>query len=100
MYWLVRNFKKAENMFWRKKYHVLGTLLTILPLKILNEKGKLIIGGYGEVHYNQEINRDIRYNGKLDVHRMVMLMGYKFNPKNRIYTKNNTKFMCNSLYPL
>lgn len=44
-------------------------------------KGKLFIGGYGEVHYNQYFNGDIKKNSKVDVHRMVMLFGYKFTPK-------------------
>lgn len=43
---------------------------------------KLVIGGYGQIDFNQPLNKDIRSNGNLDVHRMVMLFGYKFN--NRI----------------
>ncbi len=35
------------------------------------------IGGYGEIDYNQVESK----NGELDVHRMVILVGYKFNDK-------------------
>ncbi|MGB0887124.1 MAG: hypothetical protein ACPGSL_03280 [Vicingaceae bacterium] len=42
---------------------------------------KFTIGGYGEVHYNQGFNDTTRTNGKLDVHRMVLFMGYKFNDR-------------------
>jgi hypothetical protein len=38
---------------------------------------KLTIGGYGEIHSNHPENG----NGKVDVHRLVTLFGYKFNNK-------------------
>lgn len=37
-----------------------------------------IIGSYGEVHYNCQEDSDY---AKLDVHRMVLLFGYKFSDK-------------------
>lgn len=43
--------------------------------------GKVIVRGYGEVHFNQPFSSSKRYNGNLDVHRMVMLFGYSFNSK-------------------
>ncbi|MDB4534463.1 hypothetical protein N9242_06270 [Vicingaceae bacterium] len=47
-----------------------------------NSSGKkFTIGGYGEIHYNQGFNDTARTNGKLDVHRMVVFMGYKFNDR-------------------
>ncbi len=49
--------------------------------KLLLTEGQLLIGGYGEVHYNQPLDAEVRSNGKLDVHRMVMLFGYQFNEK-------------------
>lgn len=43
---------------------------------ITNSQGKkVIIGGYGEVTYNQEEGD----NGELDVQRLVLLFGYNFN---------------------
>ncbi|MCT4602181.1 MAG: hypothetical protein N4A59_04620 [Marinifilum sp.] len=48
---------------------------------------KLSIGGYGEVHYNQQISGKERYNGKMDVHRMVMFFGYQFNEKTSFVTE-------------
>ncbi|MBZ0241873.1 MAG: hypothetical protein K8F24_01540, partial [Bacteroidales bacterium] len=48
---------------------------------LLLKDSKLLIGGYGEIHYNQPLNSDLRMNGALDVHRMVMLLGYNFNEK-------------------
>ena len=64
---------KAQD---QKEPQSIGT--TILE-RIKNEK--LSIGGYGEVHYNQQISGKERYNGKMDVHRMVMFFGYQFNDK-------------------
>lgn len=41
------------------------------------------IGGYAQVDYNQPEGK----NGNLDVHRMVMLLGYKFNDKVQFVTE-------------
>jgi len=49
--------------------------------KMLMTNGNLKIGGYGEVHYNQPVSSDIRKNGTLDVHRLIMMLGYQFNDK-------------------
>ncbi len=48
---------------------------------------KLVVGGYGEVHYNQPLNDRQRSNGKLDIHRMVMLFGYNFNAKTQFVSE-------------
>lgn len=53
--------------------------------KIKDEK--LSIGGYGEVHYNQQISGQTRYNGEMDVHRMVLFFGYQFNDKTSFVTE-------------
>jgi hypothetical protein len=55
--------------------------------KLLQTDGKLMIGGYGEVHYNQPLSGDIRNNGVLDVHRVVLLFGYNFNEKTQFITE-------------
>jgi hypothetical protein len=54
---------------------------------ILLNDNKLVIGGYGEVHYNQPLDGSTYNNGKLDVHRMVMLFGYNFNEKTQFVTE-------------
>jgi len=41
------------------------------------------LGGYGQVDYNQKEGD----NGVLDVHRMVLLLGYKFNDKVQFITE-------------
>ncbi len=46
---------------------------------MLNANGKLGIGGYGEVHFNQPLNKDQRDLGTVDVHRLVMFLGYNFS---------------------
>ncbi len=53
--------------------------------RLLQTDGNLKIGGYGGVHYNQPVNGEIRQNGKMDVHRFIMLLGYSFG--------NNTQFI-------
>lgn len=48
--------------------------------QMLEEReSKLKIGGYGQIDYNQRISGDTKYNGKLDVHRMVLFFGYQFS---------------------
>ena len=41
------------------------------------------VGGYAQIDYNQPEGK----NGNLDVHRMVMLLGYKFNDKVQFITE-------------
>ena len=48
----------------------------------VNNSG-LTVGGYGEITYNQPEGD----NGKLDVHRMVLFFGYKFNEKVQFITE-------------
>jgi hypothetical protein len=55
--------------------------------KLIENSGTLNIGGYAEVDYNQPINGDLYENGKLDVHRLVLLFGYKFNSKTSFVTE-------------
>jgi hypothetical protein len=64
-----------------------NTLYQNAAEKLLATDGNLTIGGYGEVHYNQPLNSDIMQNGKLDVHRVVMLFGYSFNNKTQFITE-------------
>ncbi|MCY1634826.1 hypothetical protein [Marinifilum sp. D737] len=72
----------ATNAQDQKEPQSIGS--TILE-KIKSEK--LSIGGYGEVHYNQQISGNERYNGKMDVHRMVLFFGYQFNEKTSFVTE-------------
>lgn len=54
---------------------------------ILLNDNKMVIGGYGEVHYIQPMDADIGNNGVLDVQRIVMLYGYNFNSKTQFVTE-------------
>ncbi len=47
---------------------------------IMSDK-KLTIGGYGQIDYNQPFGGNSIQNGKLDIHRLVLLFGYNFNSK-------------------
>jgi hypothetical protein len=42
---------------------------------------KLMLGGYLQIDYRQPMVKGEYNNGKLDVHRMVLLMAYRFNDK-------------------
>jgi len=54
---------------------------------LLNSTKKLTVGGYGQIDYNQGFNDTARTNGKLDVHRMVLFFGYKFNDRVNFVTE-------------
>lgn len=54
---------------------------------LLLQDSKLLIGGYGEVHYNQPLSGSTYNNGKLDVHRVIMLLGYNFNEKTQFVSE-------------
>lgn len=47
----------------------------------------LVIGGYGQVDYNQPFGEGKMHNGKLDVHRMVLLVGYHFTDRLQMITE-------------
>ncbi len=47
----------------------------------------IIIGGYAQIDYNQPLNDTASVNGKMDVHRMVIFMGYRFNDRVQFVTE-------------
>lgn len=55
--------------------------------KLLSSDQKLAIGGYAQIDYNQPFDKDIRKNGVLDVHRLVMLFAYQFNNRTQFVTE-------------
>jgi len=58
-----------------------------LAEKLLATDGRITIGGYAQIDYNQPFSSDRRYNGILDVHRLVMLFGYNFNSRTQFITE-------------
>lgn len=56
-------------------------------IRLMETDRKLTIGGYAQVDYNQPLNSDTYNNGKLDVHRMVLMFGYKFNSRTQFITE-------------
>lgn len=54
---------------------------------LLASDSKLSIGGYGEIHYHQPLDADLRQNGELDVHRLVMFFGYNFSNRVQFVTE-------------
>lgn len=48
---------------------------------LIESEQKLTLGGYAQVDFNQPFGGESRENGMLDVHRMVMLLGYKFSDR-------------------
>ena len=52
-----------------------------------DNSNKLYIKLYGHVDYNQKIERGIHHNGKMDVHRLVTLIGYQLSRKTQFVSE-------------
>lgn len=59
----------------------------ISPVLSTTLKKNLAIGGYGDIEYIQVLNADEFSIGELDIHRLVLLMAYQFNPKVKMVTE-------------
>ncbi len=55
--------------------------------RMMQDEDKLTIGGYGQIDYNQILDMDSYNNGGLDVHRLVLMFGYKFSAKTQFITE-------------
>ena len=49
--------------------------------KLLTSDRNITFGGYGQIDYNQPVGNKKIQNGNIDVHRLVLLFGYRFNDK-------------------
>lgn len=45
------------------------------------------IGSYGEAHFNQAFKTDTYENGKVDLHRIILFTGYKFNQNLQFFSE-------------
>jgi hypothetical protein len=54
---------------------------------LLLKDSRLVVGGYGEVHYNQPLAAGQKEIGKMDVHRVIMLLGYNFNERTQFVSE-------------
>ncbi|RIH64920.1 hypothetical protein D1164_12845 [Mariniphaga sediminis] len=64
-----------------------GNLYFNIADRLLHTDGNLKIGGYGGVHYNQPLDSEVRQNGKMDVHRFIMLLGYSFSNRTQFISE-------------
>ncbi len=55
--------------------------------RMMQEEDRLTIGGYAQIDYNQPLGGGIYNEGGLDVHRMVLMFGYKFNEKTQFVSE-------------
>lgn len=61
--------------------------LTNTAGRMMEEEERLTIGGYGQIDYNQLLDNASYNNGGLDVHRLVLMFGYKFNAKTQFISE-------------
>lgn len=55
--------------------------------QLLNAQSKISIGGYAQIDFNQPVVEGTRQNANLDVHRLVLLLGYRFSDKTNFVTE-------------
>ncbi|MFK7981845.1 MAG: hypothetical protein AB8G86_17825 [Saprospiraceae bacterium] len=55
--------------------------------RLLGGSNNLNIAGYADIDFNQPLGGGQRNNGKLDIHRLVMLFGYKFDKRTSFVTE-------------
>lgn len=58
----------------------------ISPL-LQSSKNGLSIGGYGDIEYIQPIDAEVKNIGKMDIHRLVLLLAYQYSEKLRLITE-------------
>ncbi len=83
---------KGKFFMW-----IIGLALTLTSAtgqETLNTAGTMMeneealsIGGYGQIDYNQPVGSGAYQNGGLDVHRMVLMFGYKFNSRTQFVSE-------------
>ncbi|MCF6172090.1 MAG: hypothetical protein L3J31_07420 [Bacteroidales bacterium] len=61
--------------------------LTNSASRLLMSNKKLTFGGYGQLDYNQPFGNESIQNGKLDVHRLVLLFAYNFTSRLSLVTE-------------
>jgi len=66
---------------------ILAQELSNTAERMMQDEDRLIIGGYGQIDYNQILSMDTYNNGGLDVHRLVLMFGYKFSKKTQFITE-------------
>lgn len=66
---------------------LMGQELSNTAGRMMHDESKLTIGGYGQIDYNQLLDNNSLSNGGLDVHRLVLMFGYKFNKRTQFITE-------------
>lgn len=54
---------------------------------MFSDPNAFVFGSYGEAHYNQDIVSNTFQNGNMDLHRVIMFMGYKFNSRLQFFSE-------------
>ncbi len=64
-----------------------GQEITNTAGRMMKDEDRLTVGGYGQIDYNQPLGGGTYQQGNLDVHRLVLMFGYKFSPKTQFITE-------------
>jgi hypothetical protein len=80
-----------KKLSWKIAVVLMGMFLSAINLtgqeqlntaeRMMQDEDRLTVGGYAQIDYNQPVGGGTYNSGGLDVHRMVLMFGYKFNEK-------------------
>lgn len=64
-----------------------STINSAMKRVLFANPNEFSIGSYGEAHYNQSIHENNFSNGNIDLHRVIVYMGYKFNDRLQFFSE-------------
>ncbi|TFH25061.1 MAG: hypothetical protein E4H10_09820 [Bacteroidia bacterium] len=80
-----------KRTLWKFTVMLMGMVLSVANVigqeqvntaeRMMQDEDRLTVGGYAQIDYNQPVGGGTYNSGGLDVHRMVLMFGYKFNEK-------------------
>lgn len=76
----------SSSISWGQTY-LDSTINSSTKRIMFADPNAFVLGSYGEAHYNHEIDSETFQNGSMDLHRVILFMGYKFNSKLQFFTE-------------
>jgi len=77
----------AGSIIWLLPGSLSGQQPVNTAERMMQDEDRLTLGGYAQIDYNQAIGGGSLNTGLLDVHRLVLMFGYKFSDKVQFITE-------------
>ena len=76
----------SSSLSWGQTY-LDSTINSSTKRIMFADPNAFVIGSYGEAHYNHAIESETFQNGTMDLHRVILFMGYKFNSNLQFFSE-------------